>query len=145
MRRHNVLQFFFSVCFNFTTYRMKFFFKHLLSDNIYIISFRYLHENLIINHRKTLMLIFKEKCHLLRWMIWYLLHYEEEGITLLMKNIIRNTTMTTPSRPFHEIFHNQIAKKLPYVLDNYTNSTYVDLIWCWVLGVELVFHLASKE
>ena len=44
----------------------------------------------------------------------------------------------------HEIFHNQIAKWLPYVLDSLTNAIFEDLNQCGAVGKDVVVHVASK-
>ena len=70
------------------------------------------------------------------------------GMPLIIKNNISQmatTTTLTGPYPFHEIFHNQIAKWLPYVLDSLTNSIIDVLNRRWAVGVDLIFHVAPKE
>ena len=81
-------------------------------------------------------------------MIGCLFHNKEEGMPLIMKNNISQmatTTTLTGPYPFHEIFHNQIAKWLPYVLESLTNSIFEVLNRGWSVGVDLIFHVAPKE
>ena len=67
-------------------------------------------------------------------MIGCLFHNKQEGVPLIMKNNISQmatTTTLTGPYPFHKIFHNQIAKWLPYVLDSLTNSIFQVLNRWW--------------
>ena len=57
-------------------------------------------------------------------------------MSLIMENIISEiTTMSTPTGPyyFQRIFHNQIAKWLPYILDSCTNFMFevLNRSGCW--------------
>ena len=71
------------------------------------------------------LLAFKEKCNFLRKMIGYSLHNKEEDMSLIILfNIMSQMTIPTGPYSFIEIFHNQIAKWLPYVLDGPTNSNF---------------------
>ena len=74
--------------------------------------------------------------------------YQEEGMPLTVENNIKQmatTTTLTGQYPFHEIFHNQIAKWLSYVLDSLTNSIFEVLSRRWAVGVDLFFHVAAKK
>lgn len=60
-------------------------------------------------------------------MILYLLNYEEESMLLVMQNLnsqMATTAMPTGTYPFHENFHKQIEKWLPYSPDILTNSIF---------------------
>lgn len=57
-------------------------------------------------------------------MIRYVLHYEKEGMRLVIENnVIQITTTIKPKGqyPSHKIFHNHIAKCLSHVLDSLTH------------------------
>ena len=79
-------------------------------------------------------------------MIGYLLYDKEEGMPLIMGNISQMTTTSTPTGPYllQEIFHNQIAKWLPYILDGFTNFIFGSLNQRWAVGVDLVSHVTTK-
>ena len=74
-----------------------------------------------------------------------LVHYKEEDMSLIMEdNIYKMTIMTTLTAPypFHEIFHNQIAK---WLFDRLKNSIFEDLNRHWAVGENLAIHVVPKE